>query len=133
MLRYRFHKNIFLKGFTVKIENEINPEAVVMELGSRIAQKRIDMGLTQAMAAKKAGICKRTLERIEAGADAKFITIIRLLRTLDLYDHLDQLVPEPVPSPIEMLKNRKKLRKRAVSKTRSTNKSEVRWKWGDEK
>lgn len=116
----------------MKIKNEINPEAVVMELGSRIAQRRIDMGLTQAMAAKQAGICKRTLERIEAGGDSQFVTIIRLLRILGLYDHLDQLVPEPVPSPIEMLKHRKTLRKRATSRTRSTKKHES-WKWGDEK
>lgn len=117
----------------MRIENQINPEAVVMELGARIAQKRINMGLTQAMAARQAGICKRTLERIEAGGDTQLITIIRLLRTLNLYDHLDQLVPESVPSPIEMLKHRKKLRKRATSKTRLTNKPQVRWKWGDKK
>lgn len=117
----------------MRIENQINPEAVVMELGGRIAQKRISMGLTQAMAARQAGICKRTLERIEAGGDAQFVTIIRLLRTLNLYEHLDQLVPEPVPSPIEMLKHRLKPRKRATSKTRLTSKPQVRWKWGDEK
>lgn len=121
------------EGYIVKIKNQTNPEAVVMEMGSRIAQRRIDMGLTQAIAAKQAGICKRTLERIEAGGDAQFVTIIRLLRILNLYDHLDQLVPEQVPSPIEMLKNRKTQRKRAKRKDISTSQAKANWKWGDEK
>jgi transcriptional regulator with XRE-family HTH domain len=117
----------------MKIEKQITPEAVVMELGARIAQRRIEMGVTQAMAAEQAGICKRTLERFEAGGDAQLITIIRLLRVLGLYDHLDQLVPEAVLSPIEMLKHRKKLRRRAVSIAKTSNKPQARWNWGDEK
>ena len=86
--------------------------------------------MTQADAAEQAGVGKRTIERIEAGADSQLTTIIRLLRILDLSDHLDNLIPESTVSPMEMLNHQTKPRKRASSK--KEKKSSKLWKWGDE-
>jgi transcriptional regulator with XRE-family HTH domain len=66
----------------VKIESQLTPEAVVQELGRRLARRRLDLGMTQANAAEQAGLGKRTVERIEAGGDTQLSTIIRLLRVL---------------------------------------------------
>jgi transcriptional regulator with XRE-family HTH domain len=115
----------------MKIVTQTTPEAIIAELGIRLAHRRIELGLTQAEVAKQAGVGKRTIERIEAGEDTQLTTLIRLLRILDLTDHLDQLIPEATVSPIEMLKQQQpQLRQRATPKRKT--KSQKSWKWGDE-
>lgn len=115
----------------MKIETQSTPEAIITELGVRIAHRRIEMGMTQAQVAEQAGVGKRTIERIEAGEDTKLRTLIRLLRILDLTDHLDQLIPEAKVSPIEMLKQQQQTPRRRATKHKA--KPKKLWKWGDEK
>ena len=100
----------------MRIEKQLSAEAVLAELGQRLARRRLDVGLTQAQAATEAGIGKRTVERVEAGGDTQLVTLIRLLRVLDLTDELNRLVPEPGPRPMDLLKLRGKERKRASSR-----------------
>ena len=119
-----------MKDCDMKIEEQASPETIVMELGKQLSHRRIELGITQAQAADQAGVGKRTIERIEAGYDTQLTTLIRLLRVLGLADHLDQLIPEAAPSPMEILKHQKKPRKRATSKRKT--KSRKPWKWGDE-
>jgi transcriptional regulator with XRE-family HTH domain len=115
----------------MQIEKQLTPEAVLKELGRRIASRRLDLGITQADAADQAGLGKRTIERIEAGGDTQMSTIIRLLRVLDRMDGLERLVPETGPRPMDLLKLKGKERKRASSK-RGAQLSD-NWQWGDEK
>ena len=113
----------------MKIEKQMSDEAVLVELGQRLARRRIDLGLTQAQTAEEAGVGKRTVERVEAGNDTQVATLIRLLRVLDLTDELDCLVPEAGPRPMDLLKLKGKERKRASS--RRTGRTEDDWQWGD--
>lgn len=115
----------------MKIETQTNPEAIIAELGMRLAHRRIELGLTQADVAKQSGVGKRTIERIEAGEDTQLTTLIRLLRILDLIDHLDQLIPEATVSPIEMLKQQQPQPRQRATPKRKT-KPQKPWKWGDE-
>jgi transcriptional regulator with XRE-family HTH domain len=119
-----------IEDYIMKIEKQSAPEAVIQELGTRIARRRIERGMTQAEAAEQAGVGKRTIERIEAGGDMQLTTLIRLLRVLDLTTHLDQLIPQTPISPMDMLKHQPKTRKR-VTPQRATKPKEP-WKWGDE-
>lgn len=115
----------------MKIETQTTPEAIITELGVRIAHRRIELGMTQAQVAERAGVGKRTIERIEAGEDTQLTTLIRLLRILDLTDQLDQLIPETTVSPMEMLKQQQQTpRQRATPKQKAKPKKP--WKWGDE-
>jgi len=114
----------------MKIEKQMSDEAVLAELGHRLARRRIDMGLTQAQAAEEAGVGKRTVERVEAGNDTQVATLIRLLRVLDLADELNRLVPEPGLRPMDLLKLKGKERKYAYS-PRSDHQAESDWQWGD--
>ncbi len=114
----------------MKIEKQTTPEAVITELGMRMAQRRVELGMTQAEMAEQAGVGKRTIERIEAGTDTQLSTLIRLLSVLDLTEHLDHLVPEATVSPMKMLEHQAKPRKRAISKRAAKPKEP--WKWGDE-
>jgi transcriptional regulator with XRE-family HTH domain len=101
---------------SLKIDNQLGLNAVLGELGTRIARRRLDLGITQAEVAAAAGLGKRTVERIEAGGDSQMSTFVRLLRALDLIDRVERLVPEATPRPMDLLKLKGKERKRASSK-----------------
>ena len=113
------------------ISNLITDKAVLAELGKRIACRRIDLQLTQADVAEQAGVAKRTLERIEAGASAQLSSLIRVFRVLDLISALDRMIPEAGPRPMELLKRKGKVRRR-VSGRRSSGPSKKAWTWDDE-
>lgn len=114
----------------MKITTLLTDAAVLAEVGARIASRRIDMQLTQADAAEQAGVAKRTLERIEAGYSAQISSLVRILRVVDGLPGLDNLLPEPGPRPLEVLKRKGKVRQRA-SKRRTQEQPEKPWSWDD--
>ncbi len=116
----------------MKIEKTQSDEAVLQELGKRITRRRIDLQLTQAALAVESGLSKRTVERVEAGSTAQMSSIIRILRVLDLMDGLNNLIPEAVPRPLELLKLKGKERQRASSKRRGKH-SAGKWSWKDDR
>ncbi len=75
-------------------------DAILGEVGARIARHRLDLQLTQAELAEQAGIGKRTVERIEAGASAQMSSIIRIFRVLELLPNLDHMLPTAEPKPL---------------------------------
>ena len=115
----------------MKFQDLNHDEATLAELGRRLAQLRIDMNLTQAELARKAGVGKRTLERLEAGETTQTRTLVRILRELDLLGRLDILLPEPGARPRIAVKEGGLLPKRAPKKRPNDGIAE-RWKWGDE-
>jgi len=111
--------------------NELNTEsAILVELGQRLAQMRVNLNLTQADVAEQAGFSKPTLERIEAGNPARMDNMIRLWRVLGLLELLDQLIPEPGPRPLDLLKRKGRGRKRA-STVREPKPGKTNWRWKD--
>jgi len=115
----------------MKISKLLSDDAILAEIGERIADHRLRLQLTQADLAEQAGVAKRTVERIEAGASAQMSSMIRIFRVLDLLPGLDQLISEAGPSPMDLLKRKGKPRKRA-SGSRSADKPDKSWRWGDE-
>lgn len=116
----------------MKISIKETDAVVLTELGKRLTTARLSHNLTQSQLADQAGVSKRTVERLEAGAVAAQLSgFIRVCRALNLLDRFDLLLPETGPSPMTQLKLRGKERRRA-SRT-NTKKSPVRkWQWGDE-
>ncbi|MBN1240390.1 MAG: helix-turn-helix domain-containing protein [Gammaproteobacteria bacterium] len=104
----------------MKITADMTDDAVLRALGERLARRRLDRGLTQAELAAQSGVSKRTVERIESGASAQLVSVIRVLRTLGLADRLDAVVPEAAPSPMELLRLRGKQRRRAPGRRRAS-------------
>ena len=86
--------------------------AVLVELGERIAARRLSRQWRQADLAFEAGVSKRTVERIEAGVSVQTVLFLRVLRALGLLGGLNQLVPASGPTPMELLRLSKGLRKR---------------------
>lgn len=107
----------------MRITPELTDAAVAQILGERIARYRIEAGLTQAELAERAGIGKRTVERIEAGLGVELVTFIRVLRTLNILEGFERLLPELPPSPIAQLDLRGKQRQR-VSHSRGRSEPE---------
>lgn len=114
----------------MKIEGLLTDESILEELGGRLAQRRLELQFTQEMLAEQAGVSKRTVERIEAGATAQMSTLVRILRALELLDRLETLVPEAVPRPMDLVRLKGKARKRASGKRQSAQ--DGPWQWGDE-
>jgi DNA-binding XRE family transcriptional regulator len=114
----------------MKFEELLTDEAILLELGNRLVQRRLELQLTQGMLAEQAGVAKRTVERIEAGETAQMSTMIRILRVLQLLDRLETLVPEAGPRPMDLLRLKGKTRKRVRSKLKSSEGKP--WRWGDE-
>lgn len=115
----------------MKIEKRLTDDAVLQELGERLQEKRIEEKLSQADLAEKAGIGKRTVERIESGESTQMSNLIRILRALDLLEKLDAAIPETGTRPMDLMKLKGKSRQR-VSRSKQPAKSEKKWKWGDE-
>ncbi len=101
----------------MKITGLLTDDAVLAELGARIASRRVELQLTQAAVAEQAGIAKRTLERMEAGQTSQLGTLVRVLRVLDAASGLDNLIPESGPRPMDLLKQKGKVRQRASGQT----------------
>lgn len=122
---------LLVKNAAMKISNFLVDDAILTELGSRIARRRLDLQLTQAEVAEQAGVAKRTLERIESGASAQMSSVVRILRVLEALPGLDRMLPEAGPRPMDLLKRKGKLRQRA-SRRRAPKRTEKPWSWGDE-
>jgi transcriptional regulator with XRE-family HTH domain len=116
----------------MKITKQATDDAVLAELGGRLARIRVERNLTQAQLAEQAGVSKRTVERLESGAVATQLSgFIRVCRVLDVLDRFDTLISEPVPSPVAQLKLRGKQRRRAYT-VKIKKPAAKKWQWGDE-
>ena len=118
----------------MRIEGHLTDDAVLSELGARLERTRLERNLTQRELAEEAGVERKAVQRIEAGESVKLTSFVRVLKALGLLDALDTLVPEPTPSPIELLKLHGKRRQRAsgARRKRTTEQPEGPWHWGDE-
>jgi transcriptional regulator with XRE-family HTH domain len=115
----------------VKIESRLTDDAILGELGARVARTRLERNLTQAALAEEAGVSKRTVERLESGEVATQLSVfVRVCRALALVERLDAFLPEPVPSPVAQLKLQGRTRLRA-SGSKLAPKKPKKWTWGE--
>jgi transcriptional regulator with XRE-family HTH domain len=119
----------------MRIDSNLTDDAVLAELGSRLASARLERNLTQRQLGDAAGVDRLAIQHIEAGRPVKVTSLIRILRALGLLDALERMLPEPTPSPIEQLKLHGRRRRRA-SGAHSAQIPEppppAPWRWGDE-
>jgi len=105
----------------MRIVNEMTDDAVLCEVGKRIAAMRIAARLTQDVLARRAGVSKRSVERLEKGeGGVRLQIIVAVARALRCLGGLDQFVPETKLSPYDRTVNagvppkRVRVRKQAV-------------------
>jgi transcriptional regulator with XRE-family HTH domain len=99
----------------MKFTLTLSDTSVLLELGNRLAQYRLNQNLTQEALAREAGISLRTLNRIERGEPSQTSNVLRVLRVLGLLDNLEAFIPEAPVSPMQQLKLKGKVRQRASS------------------
>jgi serine/threonine-protein kinase HipA len=97
----------------MKLTNSLSDDAVLTEVGRRMAATRIERHMTQAQLAEAAGVSKRTVERLEDGASTQLSNLIRCLRALDRLEGIERRLPEMPANPIELLKRSGASRTRA--------------------
>jgi putative transcriptional regulator len=117
----------------MRIEDQNSDDAVLKEVGARLSRTRLERNVSQAQLADEAGLSKTTIERLEAGRSVKLESFVRILRALDQLELLNQLLPEPLPSPIQRVRLQGKRRQRATGKRgRRRPEEQMPWRWGDE-
>lgn len=120
----------------MQITPQLTDDAILRELGARVERTRLARNLTRLQLADEAGVGRNSVARLEAGEPLRFITVVRVLRALGFIESLDQLIPEPEISPIDLLRRAGKTRRRASG--RRLGAAPVRpvvsepFRWGDE-
>lgn len=117
----------------MKLVKQLSDEAILRELGARLAGARLAHNLTQAKLADEAGVSKRTVERLESGeVAARLSGLVRVCRALGLIGRFDALIPASAPSPVEQLKLAGRQRKRASGRRQRRTRTPRKWKWGED-
>lgn len=119
--------------------DQLSDTVILREMGERLGTYRLRRNWTQAQLAAESGVSKRTIERLEAGESVQLANCIRVLRALDRLAALDNVLPPPLPSPMEQLQRQGKIRQRASSrgnKPRAADNAVAEpaspWQWGDQ-
>ena len=113
----------------MKISSVLSDEALLVEVGDRLRQQRLQSQFTQAELAHEAGVSKSTVERLESGQSVDFALLLRVLRKLGLIETLDVLFPETQPSPMALLKNKGRQRKRMSHPKAPSDSPREPWSW----
>ena len=101
--------------------------AIIEALGAFIKHHRLEQNITQADLAEKANINRSTLSEFERGTRVNMITIIQILRALDLLHVLDAFTIQQQISPLELAKKNENERKRASKSAYEVEEPEVDW------
>lgn len=112
----------------MRITRGLSDTELLKELGVRIRETRLAVPMPQRELAARAGISLRTVNSIESGNDVSFLTVIKVMRVLNVIENMDSIIPEIGMSPIRIAEKQKP-RKRAYARKAPAD----RWKWGDER
>jgi transcriptional regulator with XRE-family HTH domain len=118
----------------MRIDPLLTDDAVMAELGQRLARARLARNMSQKQLAEEAGVGERTVARVEAGESPTLANVIRILRALDRLEGLEYLVPAPELNPFIELEQRGRQRRRASpSRADQPRSADGGWTWGDDR
>jgi len=103
----------------------LSDKAVLGEIGLRLQGCRLNLNLSQAEIAAKAGVSRRALQKVEGGQSCTLATMVRVLRSLNRLDALDAFLPKPGLSPIQLAKLKGRERQRAGGRRKRTPSVEI--------
>ncbi|MCF0196607.1 MAG: helix-turn-helix domain-containing protein [Bacteroidaceae bacterium] len=91
---------------------EMSDPTILIQLGARIKEYRIQLGLKQSELAQLSRVGVNTIYKIEKGKPVSTSLFISILRTLGLLENIEMLVPETRLTPMQLLKLQEKKPKR---------------------
>ncbi len=78
-------------------------DEILSGLGTRLAEHRLSRRLTQEELAKRAGVSKRTVERLETStSDVRLAAFVAVCQTLGLTEGFDALAPAVKLGPMAL-------------------------------
>jgi transcriptional regulator with XRE-family HTH domain len=89
--------------------------AIIEVLCISIKQMRLNKNISQEELSLKSGVNRVTISRMETGKAINLLTLIQLLRALEQLDLIGYLNVEPEISPILLMEQQQKWRKKASS------------------
>jgi len=90
----------------------LTDKGIEAELGDRIKALRLRKNITQKVLAEATSLSLNAIKALESGR-GKLSTIIAVLRELGALEQLDNFIPEPAISPLQLAKMQGKVRERA--------------------
>jgi transcriptional regulator with XRE-family HTH domain len=82
-------------------------------VGDRLRRYRLGQNLTVAEVAERTGLNRNTVINAEGGRNPRLGTVVRLLRAYGRLETLDAFLPAPPVSPLQVIRDRARPRKRA--------------------
>jgi len=76
---------------------------ILAEIGRRLKAHRLQQNIPIEVLASRAGLSKTTVVRAEEGKNPTLITLLRILRQLGKLGALENFIPEPRISPLQLL------------------------------
>lgn len=102
----------------------MSDKTILKELGDRLRQQRLNQNITQMELAKKADVGLSKIKRMEQGQNYTISGLLRIMRALDLLSQLDNFLPNPGISPIQLARLQGRQRQRASGEKESANHGE---------
>jgi DNA-binding XRE family transcriptional regulator len=105
----------------------MSDNAILATIGAFIKYHRLEQNKTQSQLAKEAGINRWTLVEFEKGMRFNSITLIQLLRALNLLSVMEQFKIVSQLSPIQLAEMEQQKRKRAAKTKKTIKKTKSDW------
>lgn len=93
--------------------SELSDSAILTELGGRIRRERLNQNRTQAEVAITSSVALNVVRRLESGDGCTLGNLVRIMRALGRLDSLDNFLPSPGVSPLELARLGGRMRKQA--------------------
>lgn len=107
--------------------NSLSDTALIEYIGAFIKHHRLEQNKTQSQLAWEAGINRSTLAEFEKGMGGNLMTLVQLLRALNLLYVLKQFEVQMQLSPIQLAELEQNKRKRASKAKKSSTKPSSDW------
>ena len=107
-------------------------DEALSSLGRALAAHRVRKNITQSQLALESGVSRSTVARLESGESIQLSALVRVLQALGLADRLTELFPTAQVSPLQVLDNDGKVRKRASRRRQPKADNKGEWTWGED-
>lgn len=89
---------------------------IEIEVGERLKKLRLEYNITQNDLAKKTGLSRVSISKIERGMGVNLSSLIQIMRGLRVLENIEHLIPEQEISPIEIIRLKNKTKKKRASR-----------------